>query len=322
MLSRFAVKVPVLPSLRPLSTVSIVEVGPRDGLQNEPRPVPLQTKLSFIEGLAEAGLRRVEATAFVSPKWVPQMSDSREVMDGIRGMDGSVEVSVLAPNAKGLEGALESGRVDAVAVFGAASEAFSRKNINCSIEESVGRFSAVARGALEAGLKVRGYVSCVAGCPYEGEVDPRQVVKVWRMLKDLGCYEVSLGDTVGVGTPREVGRVLEALKAEGAEMGELAGHFHDTYGMAVSNVVCSMDHGVFTFDSSAAGLGGCPYAAGASGNLATEDLLYLCEGMGLETGVDFGKVVEASKGALEAVGIENRSKAARAWIAKREKEME
>ena len=293
------------------------------------------------------------------------MSDSREVMDGIRGMDGSVEVSVLAPNAKGLEGALESGRVDAVAVFGAASEAFSRKNINCSIEESVGRFSAVARGALEAGLKVRGYVSCVAGCPYEGEVDPRQVVKVWRMLKDLGCYEVSLGDTVGVGTPREVGRVLEALKAEGAEMGEvrrgrrrgatprvevvclsvfyrpreqhrhphrplppkhnplqLAGHFHDTYGMAVSNVVCSMDHGVFTFDSSAAGLGGCPYAAGASGNLATEDLLYLCEGMGLETGVDFGKVVEASKGALEAVGIENRSKAARAWIAKREKEME
>ena len=246
-----------------MSKVRIVEVGPRDGLQNEPGEVPTAVKLELIERLAEAGLPAVEATAFVSPKWIPQMADHTEVLERLRRKPG-VDYPVLTPNLKGFEAARAAGARE-VAIFGAASEAFSRKNINCSITESLQRFEQVANAAKQSGIKVRGYVSCVLGCPYEGEVTPSKVAEVAGALYDMGCYEVSLGDTIGVGTPGRTKAMIEACTKR-VPVAKLAGHYHDTYGQALANIYASLEAGVTTFDSSIAGLGGCPYAAGASGN--------------------------------------------------------
>jgi len=268
--------------------VRIVEVGPRDGLQNEPGEVPTAIKLELIERLADAGLPAVEATAFVSPKWVPQMADHTEVLERIRRRPG-VAYPVLTPNLKGFEAARAAGATE-VAIFGAASEAFSKKNINCSIEESLDRFRPVAAAAKKHAIKVRGYVSCVLGCPYEGEVKPQRVADVAAALHEMGCYEVSLGDTIGVGTPGRTKAMIEACAAR-VPVERLAGHYHDTYGQALANIYASLELGVATFDSSVAGLGGCPYAAGASGNVATEDVVYMLHGLGIETGVDLDKLV-------------------------------
>ena len=271
-----------------MNRVRIVEVGPRDGLQNEPGEVPTAVKLELIERLADAGLPAVEATAFVSPKWVPQMADHTEVLERIRRRPG-VSYPVLTPNLKGFEAARAAGATE-VAIFGAASEAFSRKNINCSIEESLDRFRPIAVEAKKHAIKVRGYVSCVLGCPYEGEVKPERVADVAAALHEMGCYEVSLGDTIGVGTPGRTKAMIEAC-ARRVPVGRLAGHYHDTYGQALANIYASLELGVATFDSSIAGLGGCPYAAGASGNVATEDVVYMLHGLGIETGVDLDKLV-------------------------------
>ena len=271
-----------------MNRVRIVEVGPRDGLQNEPGEVPTAVKLELIERLADAGLPAVEATAFVSPKWVPQMADHTEVLERIRRRPG-VSYPVLTPNLKGFEAARAAGATE-VAIFGAASEAFSRKNINCSIEESLDRFRPIAVEAKKHAIKVRGYVSCVLGCPYEGEVKPERVADVAAALHEMGCYEVSLGDTIGVGTPGRTKAMIEAC-ARRLPVGRLAGHYHDTYGQALANIYASLELGVATFDSSIAGLGGCPYAAGASGNVATEDVVYMLHGLGIETGVDLDKLV-------------------------------
>ena len=268
--------------------VKVVEVGPRDGLQNEPREVPTEVKLELIERLAEAGLSAVEATAFVSPKWVPQMADHTEVLERIRRKPG-VSYPVLTPNLKGFEAARAAGATE-VAIFGAASEAFSRRNINCSIAESLERFSPVVNAAKAAGIRVRGYVSCVLGCPYEGSVAPERVAEVAATLYEMGCYEVSLGDTIGVGTPAKTQSMLKAC-AERIPLEHLAGHYHDTYGQALANTYASLELGVRTFDASVAGLGGCPYAAGASGNVATEDVVYMLHGLGMETGIDLDRLV-------------------------------
>ena len=265
-----------------MKEVRIAEVGPRDGLQNEAREVPTQVKLELIERLAEAGLPSVEATAFVSPKWVPQMADHTEVLERIRRRPG-VSYPVLTPNLKGFEAARAAGATE-VAIFGAASEAFSRKNINCSIEESLARFRPLALEARKHDIKVRGYVSCVLGCPYEGEVAPARVAEVAGALYDMGCYEVSLGDTIGVGTPGKTKAMIEAC-AKRVPMDKLAGHYHDTYGQALANIYASLELGVATFDASIAGLGGCPYAKGATGNVATEDVVFLLHGMGIATGI-------------------------------------
>jgi hydroxymethylglutaryl-CoA lyase len=268
--------------------VKIVEVGPRDGLQNEPGELPTAVKLELIERLADAGLSSVEATAFVSPKWVPQMADHTEVLERIRRKPG-VSYPVLTPNLKGFEAARAAGATE-VAIFGAASESFSRKNINCSIAESLDRFRPVAEAARAAGVKVRGYVSCVLGCPYEGEIAPDRVAEVAGALYEMGCYEVSLGDTIGTGTPGKAKAMIEAC-ARRVPVEKLAGHYHDTYGQALANIYASLENGVRTFDASVAGLGGCPYAAGASGNVATEDVVYMLQGLGLETGVDLERLV-------------------------------
>ena len=296
--------------------VRIVEVGPRDGLQNEKREVPTAVKLELIERLADAGLPAVEATAFVSPKWVPQMADHTEVLERIRRKPG-VSYPVLTPNLKGFEAARAAGATE-VAIFGAASEAFSRRNINCSIAESLERFRPVAEAARAASIKVRGYISCVLGCPYEGEVKPQKVAEVAAALYDMGCYEVSLGDTIGVGTPAKTQAMLEACAAR-VPIGKLAGHYHDTYGQALANIYASLELGVATFDSSVAGLGGCPYAAGASGNVATEDVVYLLDGLGIESGIDFGRLVEAGEWISALLEREYGSKAGRAFAAKRAK---
>jgi isopropylmalate/homocitrate/citramalate synthase len=272
--------------------VRIVEVGPRDGLQNETAVVPTAVKVELIERLAAAGLPAVEAGAFVSPKWVPQMADTAEVLAQLTRRPGT-SYPVLVPNEKGLERALACA-VEEIAVFGAASESFSRRNINCSIAESLERFRPVCEAAVARGLKVRGYVSCVLGCPYEGEVAPGKVAEVAAALTAMGCYEISLGDTIGVGTAGKA-KALIARVAEEVPLERLAVHFHDTYGQALANVLASLEAGVRTADSSIAGLGGCPYAEGASGNLATEDLLYLLDGLGLETGVDFAAAMEAGR---------------------------
>jgi hydroxymethylglutaryl-CoA lyase len=294
--------------------VRLVDVGPRDGLQNEKGELPTAVKLELIERLADAGLPAVEATAFVSPKWIPQMADHTEVLEGIRRRPG-VHYPVLTPNLKGFEAARAAG-ADEVAIFGAASEAFSKKNINCSIAESLERFRPVADAAGKSGIRLRGYLSCVVGCPYEGDVAPAKVAEVAGALYDMGCYEVSLGDTIGVGTPLRTQRMIEAVTRR-VPVEKLAGHYHDTYGQALANIYASLELGVATFDASVAGLGGCPYAAGASGNVATEDVLYLLDGLGIETGVDLDKVVEAGQWICAILGREPSSKAARAIAAKR-----
>jgi hydroxymethylglutaryl-CoA lyase len=291
----------------------IVEVGPRDGLQNERAEVPTAVKVELIERLADAGLPAVEATAFVSPKWVPQMADHTEVLERIRRKPG-VSYPVLTPNLKGFEAARAAGAAE-VAIFGAASEAFSKKNINCSIAESLERFRPVADAAKTAGVKVRGYVSCVLGCPYEGEVKPERVADVAAALYEMGCYEISLGDTIGTGTPGKTRAMIEAC-AKRVPLEKLAGHYHDTYGQALANIYASLEMGVHTFDASVAGLGGCPYAAGASGNVATEDVIYMMNGLGVRTGVDLGKLVAIGRWICGVLGRESSSKVNRAYKAK------
>jgi hydroxymethylglutaryl-CoA lyase len=297
-----------------MNSAKIVEVGPRDGLQNEPGEVPTQVKLELIERLAAAGLPSIEATAFVSPKWVPQMADHTEVLERIRRKPG-VSYPVLTPNLKGFEAARAAGAAE-VAIFGAASEAFSRKNINCSIAESLERFRPVAEAAKKNNVKVRGYVSCVLGCPYQGEVSPLQVAAVAGDLYDMGCYEVSLGDTIGVGTPGRTKAMLEAC-ARRVPMERLAGHYHDTYGQALANIYASLELGVRTFDASVAGLGGCPYAAGASGNVATEDVVYMLQGLGIDTGVDLDQLVDIGRWICAVLRREPSSKVNRAITAKK-----
>jgi len=292
--------------------VTIVEVGPRDGLQNEPTPVAVADKVALIEALADAGLPVVEAGAFVSPKWVPQMAGSDEVLRDVRRRPG-VRYPVLVPNLKGLEAALAAG-ADEIAVFGAASETFSQRNINCSIAESLERFRPVAETALAKGVQVRGYVSCVLGCPYEGDIQPGAVARVARELHAMGCFEISLGDTIGVGTPRKTAAMLAAVMAE-LPVAALAIHAHDTYGQALANVLTALELGVRAVDSSVAGLGGCPYAKGASGNVATEDVVYMLDGMGVRTGVDLAAVIEAGRGICEVLRTTSRSRVAQAYRA-------
>jgi len=292
-----------------MTHVKIVEVGPRDGLQNEKHTVALATKLELIRKLADSGLTCIEAGAFVSPKWVPQMADSLQVLQAL-DLSAGIDYPVLVPNDKGLDAALEAG-VREIAVFGAASEAFSNKNINASIAESLLRFESVMKRAQAANIKVRGYVSCVLGCPYEGDIAPYKVAEVARALYDMGCYEISLGDTIGVGTPNKVTAMLDAV-TEVVPVAKLAGHFHDTYGMAIANIHTALQAGVRTFDSSVAGLGGCPYAKGASGNVATEDVVYLLHGLGYHTGVDLEQLADTAWFIAEALVREPGSKYAKA----------
>lgn len=298
------------------SSVRIVDVGPRDGLQNEPKEVPTAVKIELIERLADAGLPAVEATAFVSPKWVPQMADHTEVLERVRRRPG-VDYPVLAPNLKGFESARAAGATE-VAVFAAASEAFSKKNINCSIAESLERFRPVTEAAKAANIKVRGYVSCVLGCPYEGEIAPDRVADVAKALYEMGCYEVSLGDTIGTGTPAKTKAMIEACAAQ-VPMEKLAGHYHDTYGQALANIYASLELGVGTFDASIAGLGGCPYAAGASGNVATEDVVYMLHGVGLRTGIDLERLVDIGQWISGVLKRDYGSKAGKAIAAKKKK---
>lgn len=290
-------------------SVRLFEVGPRDGLQNEARPIGTADKVRLVDDLSFAGLRHIEAGSFVSPKWVPQMAGSGEVFSRIHRREGVV-YSALTPNLKGLEAAIEAG-VREVAVFAAASESFSRRNINCSISESLARFVPLMTAANSHGIRVRGYVSCVLGCPYEGDVPARQVAAVSNELIAMGCYEVSLGDTIGVGTPGAT-RTLIDVVADKIPRAQLAGHFHDTYGQALANIYASLLEGIQTFDSSVAGLGGCPYAKGASGNVATEDVLYMLNGMGIDTGVDLDRVIEAGQRICERLQRANGSRVANA----------
>jgi len=294
--------------------VKLVEVGPRDGLQNEPTPVATEVKVELIHRLQDAGLRVIEATAFVSPKWVPQMADNAQVMAAIRRKPG-VSYPVLVPNQKGLDAALAA-KAEEVVVFGAATETFSQKNTNCSIAEGLARFSQVCREAVAHGLRVRGDISVCLGCPYEGEVKPEAVVRVARALDEMGCYEITIADTIGVGTAGRTRAAIEAVMKH-IPAKRLAGHFHDTYGQAVTNVYAALECGVATFDSSVAGLGGCPYAKGATGNVATEDVLYLLDGLGIETGVDIEKLIATGDYICGVLGRPTHSKAARALAAKR-----
>jgi hydroxymethylglutaryl-CoA lyase len=293
--------------------VKMVEVGPRDGLQNEAQNVPTAVKIELIDRLTNAGLPVVEATAFVSPKWVPQMADNAAVMAGIRRKPG-VDYPVLVPNRKGLDAAIAAG-CDEVVVFGAATEAFSKRNTNCTIDEGLARFSEVCAEALKRGLRVRGDVSVCLACPYEGAVDPAQVTRIARELYAMGCYEITIADTIGAGTPGQTRAVLEAV-AKYVPVEKLAGHFHDTYGQALANTLAALECGVATFDSSVAGLGGCPYAKGATGNVASEDVLYMLDGLGIETGVDMGKLMAAGDFICAALGRPTLSRVARALSAK------
>ncbi|MFV8833543.1 hydroxymethylglutaryl-CoA lyase [Aquisalimonas sp.] len=293
--------------------VRIVEVGPRDGLQNETVTIPTATKLELIHRLADAGLTTVEATAFVSPKWVPQMADHADVLRSIRRRPG-VNYPVLTPNMKGFEAAAEAG-AEEVAVFGAASETFSNKNINCSIDESLERFRPVIEAASERGIRVRGYVSCVLGCPYEGAIDPTTVARVATALYAMGCYEISLGDTIGTGTPLKAKRMVEAVAGH-VPMNAIAAHFHDTYGQALANLYAVMELGVATVDASVAGLGGCPYARGASGNVATEDVVYMLDGMDITSGADLQALAATGRWISAELGREPVSRVARALAAK------
>ena len=293
--------------------VRIVEVGPRDGLQNEKEMVPTDVKVGLIDRLSDAGLPAIEATSFVSPKWVPQMADNAAVMAAIRRKPG-VRYPVLTPNMKGLQAALAAG-CDEVAAFVAASETFSQKNINCSIAESLERARPLVAAAKSNGARVRGYISCVLGCPYEGEIAPERVRDVAAALRAMGCYEISLGDTIGTGTAGNTQRLIKVVAAA-VPIAELAGHFHDTYGQALANVYAAMELGVATFDSSVAGLGGCPYAKGATGNVASEDLLYLLRGLGIDTGVDMTRLRTAGQYISNFLGRPPVSRVARALNAK------
>jgi hydroxymethylglutaryl-CoA lyase len=294
--------------------VKIVEVGPRDGLQNEKQTIPTAIKVELIDRLSDAGLPAIEATAFVSPKWVPQMADNADVMARIRRKPG-VAYPVLVPNMKGFEAAADAGARE-VAVFGAASESFSQKNINSSIAESLVRFAPVVAAARERDIRVRGYISCVLGCPYEGDIAPAAVARVADALYRMGCYEVSLGDTIGVGTPGRTQAMLDAV-ARVVPVDRLAGHFHDTYGQALANIYAALERGIAVFDSSVAGLGGCPYAKGASGNVATEDVVYLLHGLGCATGVDLDRLIDAGEFICAELHRPSSSKAGRAMLAKR-----
>jgi hydroxymethylglutaryl-CoA lyase len=289
--------------------VRIVDVGPRDGLQNEKGVVPTDVKVALIEALADAGVREIEATSFVSPKWVPQMADAADVMRRVRRKPG-VRYAVLAPNMKGFEGALAA-KADEVVVFGAASEAFSQKNINCSIAESIERFRPVTRAALDAGMRVRGAISCSLGCPYQGKVEPEAVGYVAKLMRDIGVQHVGVADTIGVGTPGATQAAMAAALAV-YPIDEVSGHFHDTYGMALANVYASLEMGIATFDSSVAGLGGCPYAKGATGNVATEDVVYLMHGLGIETGIDLAKLRAAGRTISAFLGRATSSRVAKA----------
>ncbi|XP_036203853.1 hydroxymethylglutaryl-CoA lyase, mitochondrial isoform X1 [Myotis myotis] len=291
--------------------VKIVEVGPRDGLQNEKNIVPTSVKIRMIDMLSEAGLPVIEATSFVSPKWVPQMADHIEVLKGIQKFPG-INYPVLTPNFKGFQAAVAAGAKE-VSIFGAASELFTRKNINCSIDESLQRFDQVLKAAQAAGIPVRGYVSCVLGCPYEGKISPAKVAEVCvsKKMYSMGCYEISLGDTIGVGTPGIMKDMLSAVMHE-VPVAALAVHCHDTYGQALANTLMALQMGVSVVDASVAGLGGCPYAQGASGNLATEDLVYMLEGLGIHTGVNFQKLLEAGTFICQALNRKTSSKVAQA----------
>ncbi|WP_343350259.1 hydroxymethylglutaryl-CoA lyase [Pseudomonas sediminis] len=294
-------------------SVRLVEVGPRDGLQNEKQPISVADKARLVDGLTAAGLSYIEVGSFVSPKWVPQMAGSAEVFAGIQRKPG-VTYAALTPNLKGFEAALEA-KVEEVAVFAAASEAFSQKNINCSIAESLQRFVPLMEAAKAANVRVRGYVSCVLGCPYDGDIAPEQVASVARELYAMGCYEVSLGDTIGTGTAGKTRAMLEVVGRD-IPRGKLAGHFHDTYGQALANIYASLLEGVSVFDSSVAGLGGCPYAKGATGNVASEDVLYLLQGLGIETGMDMDKLIAAGQRICEVLGKANGSRVARARLSR------
>jgi hydroxymethylglutaryl-CoA lyase len=296
------------------SRVQIIDVGPRDGLQNEKSPVPADVKIGLVQRLQEAGLHEIEVTSFVSPKWVPQMADNVAVMAGIARQPG-VRYSVLTPNLQGYEAAVKT-QPDEIVVFGSASEAFSRKNINCSIAESIERFAPVVEAALAAGIRVRGAMSCTVGCPYEGEVAPQQVAYLAGLMKGIGVQRVDVADTIGVGTPRTVQRAIEAaLQHYGLDA--VSGHFHDTYGQALSNTLAALEMGVWNFQASVAGLGGCPYAKGATGNVATEDLVFMLRGMGIETGIDLDKLVDAGAYISDFLGRKPNSRAAVALLNKR-----
>ncbi|MEZ5555433.1 hydroxymethylglutaryl-CoA lyase [Haliea sp.] len=294
------------------TSVTLVEMGPRDGLQNESARISVATKLQLIDDLAAAGIRVIETGSFVNPKWIPQMADSAEVFQSLQRRPG-VRYTALTPNLQGLERALDAG-ADEVAVFGAASEAFSRKNINCGIAESLQRFEPVMARAQAANVAVRGYISCVLGCPYEGAIAPQAVLEVARALLAMGCYEVSLGDTIGTGTAGSTQRLLETLLAH-IPARQLALHCHDTYGQALANILVGLQHGIATIDASVAGLGGCPYARGATGNVATEDVVYMLNGMGIDTGIDLNALVGAGARISEALGRRNSSRAANALLA-------
>ncbi len=296
------------------SKVRLIDVGPRDGLQNEKQPVPATVKIELVHRLQAAGLKEIEVTSYVSPKWVPQMADNHEVMQGITRVPG-VRYSVLTPNLKGYESAVAD-RPDEIVVFGAASEAFSQKNINCSIAESIERFAPVVQAALAAGIAVRGAMSCTVGCPYEGEIAPERVGYLAGLMKGIGVQRVDVADTIGVGTPKKVQAAIEATLAH-FDIDHISGHFHDTYGQALSNTYAALQMGVWNFQSSVAGLGGCPYAKGATGNVATEDVVYLMHGLGIATGIDLDRLVDAGAYISEQLGRPSGSRVARALMAKR-----
>ncbi len=296
------------------SRVRLIDVGPRDGLQNEKQPVPAAVKIELVHRLQAAGLKEIEVTSYVSPKWVPQMADNHEVMSGIERQAG-VRYSVLTPNLKGFEAALAD-RPDEIVVFGAASEAFSQKNINCSIAESIERFAPVVEAARAAGIAVRGAMSCTVGCPYEGEIAPERVGMLAGLMKGIGVQRVDVADTIGVGTPLKVQRAIGAT-LEHFGIDDISGHFHDTYGQALSNTYAALEMGVWNFQSSSAGLGGCPYAKGATGNVATEDVVYLLQGLGIDTGVDLDQLVDAGAFISAALGRKPNSRVATALINKR-----
>jgi len=294
--------------------VKLVEVGPRDGLQNEKQPVPAEVKIGLVHRLQDAGLTHIEVTSFVSPKWVPQMGDNAEVMAGLQRRAG-VQYSVLTPNLKGYEAAVLS-RPDEIVVFGAASEAFSQRNINCSIAESIERFAPVVAAALAAGIRVRGAISCTVGCPYEGDIAPERVTQVARLMKDIGVQHVGVADTIGVGTPLKVQRAMEAALQVYA-LDDVSGHFHDTYGQALANTLATLQMGVWQYDTSVAGLGGCPYAKGATGNVATEDVVYMLHGMGIATGIDLDALIDAGDFISRHLGRPTGSRAGKAILNKR-----